>query len=84
MSRWLRQVVRLGLGLLMWGMLGQVWAAHAYAQFGDIKYPPGFKHFDYVDPQAPKRGDFSLVAPLIAAALTSTTPSRSRARRPQA
>lgn len=74
MSRWLRQVVRLGLGLLMLGMLGQVWAAHAYAQFGDIKYLPGFKHFDYVDPQAPKRGDFSLVAPLIASSFDKYNP----------
>ena len=40
------------------------WAAHAYAQFGDIKYPPGFAHFDYVNPEAPKGGSFSLVPPL--------------------
>lgn len=42
------------------------WAAHAYAQFGDIKYPAGFHHFDYVNPNAPKGGEFSLVAPVIA------------------
>lgn len=24
---------------------------------GKLKYPPGFKHFDYVNPDAPKRGD---------------------------
>ncbi len=41
-----------------------VLAAHAYAQFGDIKYPAGFAHFDWVNPQAPKGGDFSLVPPL--------------------
>ena len=40
------------------------WAAHAYAQFGDIKYPPGFDHFEYVNPQAPKGGELSMVAPL--------------------
>ena len=40
------------------------WAAHAYAQFGDIKYSPGFAHFDYVNPNAPKGGSFSLVPPL--------------------
>jgi microcin C transport system substrate-binding protein len=33
-------------------------AAHAYAQFGDIKYPPGFKHFEWVNPNAPKGGEF--------------------------
>jgi microcin C transport system substrate-binding protein len=39
------------------------WAAHAYAQFGDVKYPPGFTHFDYVDPQAPKGGEIRMVPP---------------------
>jgi microcin C transport system substrate-binding protein len=39
------------------------WAAHAYAQFGDIKYPPGFTHFDYVNPQAPKGGEIRMVPP---------------------
>ncbi|MHB1248315.1 MAG: extracellular solute-binding protein [Polaromonas sp.] len=40
-----------------------VWGAHAYAQFGDIKYPPGFTHFDYVNPDAPKGGEIRLVPP---------------------
>src|SRR5574343_1667671 len=39
------------------------WAGHAYAQFGDIKYPPGFAHFDYVNPDAPKGGEVVLVPP---------------------
>lgn len=39
------------------------WAAHAYAQFGDIKYPPNFRHFDYVNPAAPKGGELVLVPP---------------------
>ena len=45
-------------------VVGEARAAHAYAQFGDIKYPPGFAHFDWVNPKAPKGGDFSLVPPL--------------------
>ena len=45
---------------------GSAHAAHAYAQFGDIKYPAGFDHFDYVNPKAPKGGNFSLVAPILA------------------
>lgn len=55
----------LRFGLLCWmAMAGQsVWAAHAYAQFGDIKHPPGFAHFSYVNPGAPKGGDISLVSP---------------------
>ena len=39
------------------------WAAHAYAQFGDIKYPPGFTHFSYVNPDAPKGGEIRMVPP---------------------
>ena len=27
----------------------------------DLKYPPGFAHFDYVNPQAPKGGELRLV-----------------------
>ena len=33
----------------------QVWR-HALALFGDIKYREGFKHFDYVNPNAPQGG----------------------------
>ena len=29
---------------------------HALSLFGDIKYPADFKHFDYVNPNAPKGG----------------------------
>jgi microcin C transport system substrate-binding protein len=29
---------------------------HGVSLFGDLKYPPGFKQFDYVNPQAPKGG----------------------------
>jgi len=38
-------------------------AGHAYAQFGDVKYPAGFAHFDYVQPRAPKGGEIALVSP---------------------
>ncbi len=55
-------VVALAMALL--APLAQ--AAHAYAQFGDIQYPPGFDHFSYVNPNAPKRGQLALVAPQIA------------------
>jgi len=34
---------------------------HGISGFGDLKYPPGFKHFDYVSPQAPKGGTFSQI-----------------------
>ncbi|MDP2035728.1 MAG: extracellular solute-binding protein [Polaromonas sp.] len=39
------------------------WGAHAYAQFGDVKYPPGFTHFGYVNPAAPKGGEIRMVPP---------------------
>ena len=39
------------------------WAAHAYAQFGDIKYAAGFTHFDYANPDAPKGGEIRMVPP---------------------
>ncbi|WP_372828251.1 extracellular solute-binding protein [Polaromonas sp.] len=39
------------------------WGAHAYAQFGDVKYPPGFTHFSYVNPAAPKGGEIRMVPP---------------------
>ncbi len=29
---------------------------HGLSAFGDLKYPAGFKHFDYVNPNAPKGG----------------------------
>ena len=36
---------------------------HGISAFGDIKYPADFKQFDYVNPNAPKGGVFSHVAP---------------------
>ncbi len=51
--------------MLMASLLGSgsAWAAHAYAQFGDIKYAPGFTHFSYVNPAAPKGGEMRMVPP---------------------
>jgi microcin C transport system substrate-binding protein len=34
---------------------------HGISAFGDLKYPADFKHFDYVNPDAPKGGTFSHV-----------------------
>ncbi len=39
------------------------WAVYAIAQFGSPKYPPDFKHFDYVNPDAPKGGTLVLSNP---------------------
>jgi microcin C transport system substrate-binding protein len=35
---------------------------YGIAMHGDLKYPPGFKHFDYVNPAAPKGGSVKLSA----------------------
>ncbi|MBX8825785.1 extracellular solute-binding protein [Ochrobactrum sp. SFR4] len=34
-------------------------AVHGLAVFDDLKYPAGFSHFDYINPQAPKGGSFN-------------------------
>ncbi|CUH88130.1 oligopeptide ABC transporter substrate-binding protein OppA [Phaeobacter sp. CECT 5382] len=45
-----------------------VWAedkiikSHGFAEFGALKYPEGFAHFDYVTPQAPKGGELAISA----------------------
>jgi microcin C transport system substrate-binding protein len=39
----------------------RVWR-HALSLFGDLKYPDGFRHFDYVNPNAPKGGTVRQVA----------------------
>ena len=58
----------LGLGV---GAAGASWlrpaisadagtGAHGISVFGDLKYPPDFHHFEYVNVAAPKGGMFSL------------------------
>lgn len=37
--------------------------AHAFAAYGEPKYGPGFHHFEYVDPDAPKGGTIRLRFP---------------------
>ncbi len=43
----------------------QVYGAwtHAYAEYGEIRYPAGFDHFDYANPDAPKGGTLRLSNP---------------------
>ena len=33
---------------------------HGFNFFGELKYPPDFKHLDYVNPNAPKGGEISI------------------------
>lgn len=58
--------VALGAGLLVaacllpFGARAQdVIISHGISTFGDLKYPAGFTHLDYVNPDAPKGGEFS-------------------------
>ncbi len=36
---------------------------HGLSAFGDLKYPPGFDHFDYANPYAPPGGTFNFSPP---------------------
>jgi len=69
-----RHVLGLGAGVLGAGVFGvsssrPVFAAdaaseaHGISAFGDLKYPADFQRFDYVNPDAPKGGLFSLIPP---------------------
>ena len=46
---------------------------HGISAFGDLKYPPDFKRFDYVDVDAPKGGMFSHIGPTRAFNQSSLT-----------
>ena len=52
------------LSLLLLLINVPAWSAHGYALWRDLKYPAGFAHFDYVNPDAPKGGELRLVSNL--------------------
>jgi microcin C transport system substrate-binding protein len=59
-----RETLLLGVAALVSSLARNVEAGedterHGISAFGDLKYPPNFKHFDYVNPNAPKGGVFS-------------------------
>ena len=64
-----RHVLGLSLGALTAPWLRRARAAdegagagsHGMSAFGDLKYPVDFPRFDYVNPDAPKGGTFSLI-----------------------
>ena len=63
-----RGTLVLGTAALSTALCPAAWAGealehHGISAFGDLKYPADFKYFDYVNPDAPKGGVFSHVAP---------------------
>ena len=52
------------LALCVAALAPAAWATHGYALWGELKYPAGFSHFEYVNPQAPKGGELRLVSNL--------------------
>lgn len=58
------------------------WAAHGYALWGDLKYQPGFTHFEYVNPDAPKGGELRLVSNLRVSAFDKYNPFTLRGNAP--
>ncbi|HEX2529385.1 MAG TPA: extracellular solute-binding protein [Geminicoccus sp.] len=65
-----RGFAKAGLGLLGSSLIlrpgfaaaQQATPSHGLSMYGDLKYPPDFTHFDYVDPTAPKGGSLVLSA----------------------
>jgi microcin C transport system substrate-binding protein len=46
---------------------------HGLSAFGDLKYPPDFKHFDYVNPDAPKGGKIAMIGSVGRSGFIATT-----------
>jgi microcin C transport system substrate-binding protein len=40
-----------------------VWRGHGISMYGDLRYGADFKHFDYVNPKAPRGGELRLTPP---------------------
>ncbi len=59
----IRPLLSLLLGLVIslpaWAAIRE---SHGYAQFGLLKYPASFSHFDWVNPDAPKGGTMRMMA----------------------
>ena len=49
-------LIIVGLLFLNLPVLADNHARHGMSMFGKLKYPAGFKHFEYVNPNAPKGG----------------------------
>ncbi len=61
-----RAVLAFGIAICLWLGLAlsaraadEVITSHGISTFGDLKYPAGFAHLDYVNPDAPKGGEIA-------------------------
>jgi len=70
------------LPLLLFLLALPAWATHGYALWGELKYPAGFDHFDYVNAQAPKRGELRLVSNLRVSTFDKYNPFTIRGNAP--
>jgi len=62
-SRLMRPLLLLFLGLVASvPAFASISQSHGYAQFGALKYPANFTHFDWVNPDAPKGGTLRVMA----------------------
>ena len=48
--------------------------SHGISAFGELKYPPDFAHFDYVNPDAPQGGTMSFIGTLASQTFDSLNP----------
>ena len=74
--------MRIAAVLLASLLPASLWAAHGYALWGELKYPPGFPHFSYVNPTAPKGGDLRLVSNLRVSTFDKYNPFTIRGNAP--
>ncbi|UCO96459.1 extracellular solute-binding protein [Metapseudomonas lalkuanensis] len=58
----MRRLAFMLIGLLAQPCFASLIESHGYAQFGTLKYPANFEHFDWVNPSAPKGGTLRVMA----------------------
>ncbi len=78
LPRLLRPLVLLAMGCLV----TPVWAAHGYALWGELRYAQDFRHFAYVNPDAPKGGELRLVSNLRVSTFDKYNPFTLRGNAP--
>ena len=50
----MRRLLLLMISLASGPVAATISESHGYAQFGTLKYPESFSHFDWVNPDAPR------------------------------